>query len=42
MNHEQALDWSGRDEAKLDQVARARGYGRGWVFQRLLELRGYA
>jgi superfamily II DNA or RNA helicase len=34
-----ALRWAGADEGRLRQVARARGYQRGWVFHRLEELR---
>jgi hypothetical protein len=40
MSYGKVLEWAGRDETKLQQVAAARGYRRGWVFYRLQELRG--
>lgn len=42
MTYRQAVDWAGRDEAKLHEVAAARGYAPGWVFHRVLELKGFA
>jgi superfamily II DNA or RNA helicase len=38
MSYGKALEWAGRDETKLHQVAAARGYRRGWVWHRLREV----
>jgi hypothetical protein len=38
MSYGKALAWAGRDETKLQQVAAARGYRRGWVWHRLQEI----
>ncbi len=38
MSYRQALRWGGRDEHRLHQVARARGYKPGWVFYRLQDI----
>ena len=38
MSYGKALAWAGSDEAKLHQVAAARGYRRGWVWHRKQEL----
>jgi DNA repair protein RadD len=40
MSYGQALRWAGSDERRLQLVAQARGYKRGWVWHRLQELRG--
>jgi superfamily II DNA or RNA helicase len=40
MSYGKALQWAGSDEAKLQQVAAARGYRRGWVWHRLQESKG--
>jgi DNA repair protein RadD len=38
MRYGEALAWAGRDETKLQQVAAARGYRRGWIWHRLREV----
>jgi DNA repair protein RadD len=38
MRYSEALEWAGSDEAKLHQVAAARGYRRGWVWHRKQDL----
>lgn len=40
MSYGKALQWAGRDESKLHQVAAARGYRRGWIWHRLQESKG--
>lgn len=40
MSYGKALAWAGRDETKLQQLAAARGYRRGWAWHRLQELNG--
>jgi superfamily II DNA or RNA helicase len=39
MNYGAALRWAGTSEERLRQIARARGYKRGWVWHRLQERR---
>jgi hypothetical protein len=38
MNYRAAIKWAGSDEAKLKLIAAARGYKRGWIYHRLLEI----
>jgi DNA repair protein RadD len=35
MSYRRAVRWAGRDQHKLQLVARARGYKEGWVYHRL-------
>jgi DNA repair protein RadD len=39
MSYRQCLTWAGTNEARLNLVAQARGYKRGWVWHRLQEPR---
>ena len=32
MTYTQVMTWAGQDRARLEQVASARGYKRGWVY----------